>query len=77
MTDPTLSVSSEAWGSATQARIDAQTTIVAGLMPGSTGHRIATTVLLMLHDSLFILSQTKTMIEAVRPQASTLRQSGR
>ena len=43
---------SEAWLSATQARIDAQTTIVAGLLPGSADHRIATSVLLMLQDSL-------------------------
>ncbi len=59
---------SEAWLSATQARIDAQSTIVAGLLPGSADHRIATSVLLMLQDSLFILTQSKTMVDAALQQ---------
>ena len=69
MTDIRGSVSSEAWASAPQARIDAQTPIVAGLTPGSVNHRVSTSVLLMLQDSLFVLSQTKKMVEAAREQA--------
>lgn len=76
MTDIKQEVSSEAWRSATQARIDAQITIVAGLAPGSDAHRVSTSVLLLLQDGLFVLSQTKMMVEAARRQALATEPGG-
>ena len=64
------SVSLGAWQSATQARIDSQIKIVAECQPSSDAHRIATSVLLMLQDSLFVLTHTKVMVDAVRPKST-------
>lgn len=66
MRDIRSAVSSEAWRSATQARIDDQIALVAGLKPGSDAHRVATSVLLMLQDSLFVMSQTKMIVDAAQ-----------
>lgn len=51
---------------AAQGRIEAQMAIVATLRPGSPDHRVATSVLLMLQDSLFVMSQAEMLLKAVR-----------
>jgi hypothetical protein len=71
------SVSSETWWLSTQARIDSQAAIVASLEPGSKGHRTATSVLFLLQDSLFVLSQTKMLLKAAREQTDAARRNGR
>ena len=70
-------VSSEIWWLSTQARIDSQAAIVASLEPGSKGHRVATSVLFLLQDSLFVLSQTKMLLRAAREQTDAARRDRR
>ena len=43
--------------------------LVAKLRPGSDDHRLATSVLLMLQDSLFVMSQAKALLKATRGQS--------
>lgn len=73
MTDITSAMSSEDWRSATQARIDDQIALFAGLKLGSDAHGVATSVLLMLQDSLSVLSQTKMIVDAVQRSLQALR----
>ena len=51
---------------ATQRRIEAQSALVATLTPGSPEHRLATNVLLLLQDGLFLLSETEGLLERIR-----------
>ena len=67
-------VSLEGWRMDAMTRIDSQAAIVARLVPGTEDHRTATSVLLLLQDSLFVLSQTNMLLRAAREQ--TRQRSG-
>ncbi len=57
-------VSSAGRHGATRERIEAQIALVAALTPGSREHRIATRVLLLLQDGLFLLTETDGLLRA-------------
>ena len=57
----------------TQARIDSQAAIVDKLKPGTSDHRTATSVLLLLQDSLFVLTQAQMLLRAAREQSAANR----
>ena len=69
-------VSSDVLQMATQVRIDSQAALVAKLKPGTKDHSIATSVLLLLQDSLFVLSQTQMLLRAAREQTEAAKRDG-
>ena len=61
------------WRVATQERIDDQAAIVAKLRPGSKVHQLAASILLLLQDSQFELSQAYMMVAVARQSSADLR----
>ena len=56
---------------ATKMRVKEQESQVRSLEPGSKHHRVAVNVLLLLQDSLHVLTEAHELIQAARSAAST------
>lgn len=55
---------SEEWRRSTQEAINFQRGRVAGLVPGCKAHRVATSMLLLMQDTMHVLDETYRMLRA-------------